>query len=356
MSLTPSPAVISPRSADAVATGTLLIHAEGENWATDSEVVIYELEELNQDYATANVAWRFVRGYLALGNFVLTGTFFRYLSASWRYGFFFIFPLLVLLGAALAGAFAGLLAPLVVTAAPALAGWIAAVVAAVAALVLAQRRWNFMLALDDWAFARDVARGGRPDVEARLALVSRDVMSRIAATKAEEVLFAAHSFGAIAAVIALAETLGGERAETLGLLTAGSSLLKIALHPAARRLRDAVTRIVTANRPWLDVQSHTDILNFYGTRPAAMIAGRSGPRQNTARVRFRHQLDPATYKAIKRDFFRVHRQFVYGVERRSHYSYHAILCGPEPFAEVVSRGGLRDDWSALSGEAAEVRQ
>ena len=56
-------------------------------------------------------------------------------------------------------------------------------------------------------------------------------------------------------------------------------------------------------------------------------------------MRFRNQLDPATYRAIKRDFFRVHRQFVFGVERRSHYAYHAILCGPEPFAEVARRGG-----------------
>jgi hypothetical protein len=108
-----------------------------------------------------------------------------------------------------------------------------------------------------------------------------------------------------------------------------------------------VGKVVEADLPWLDVQSLTDILNFYGTRPAELIAGRSGPNQNTTKVRFRHQLEPATYRAIKRDFFRVHRQFVYGVERRSHYAYHAILCGPEPFAEVARRGGLSEDWAGL---------
>ena len=102
------------------------------------------------------------------------------------------------------------------------------------------------------------------------------------------------------------------------------------------------------------MQSLTDILNFYGTRPAELLAGRSGPNQNTTRVRFRNQLDPATYRAIKRDFFRVHRQFVFGVERRSHYAYHAILCGPEPFAEVVRRGGLLDDWSGLARNTESV--
>ena len=65
-------------------------------------------------------------------------------------------------------------------------------------------------------------------------------------------------------------------------------------------------------------------------------------------MRFRNQLSDQTYRAIKRDFFRVHRQFVFGVERRSHYSYHAILCGPEPFAEVARHAGLSDDWSGFA--------
>ena len=89
------------------------------------------------------------------------------------------------------------------------------------------------------------------------------------------------------------------------------------------------------------------------TRPNSSPDGRD-PNQNTTRVRFRNQLEPATYRSIRRDFFRVHRQFVYGVERRSHYAYHAILCGPEPFAEVARRGGLLDDWSGFARETESV--
>jgi hypothetical protein len=171
------------------------------------------------------------------------------------------------------------------------------------------------------------------------------------------VLFAVHSFGAIAAVLMMADVLRSGRAgQRLMLLTAGSSLLKVALHPSAKRLREAVETIVAADRPWLDAQSLTDLLNFYGTKPAELLTGRTGSNQNTTKVRFRNQLEAATYKAIKRDFFRVHRQFVFGVERRSHYSYHAILCGPEPFPAVVRRGGLLEDWSGLSREAGAVAQ
>ena len=216
-------------------------------------------------------------------------------------------------------------------------------------LVYAAKRLHFLLVMDDWAFARDLARGRNPNLDRRLALLSADVRRRVGETAAGEIVFSAHSFGAVAAVIVLAEALDGHAAPArYGLMTVGSSLLKIALHPAAKRLRGAVATIVKAGGPWLDVQSLTDILNFYGSKPAELLAGAAGPDQTTTKVRFRSQLSDQTYRAIKRDFFRVHRQFVFGVERRSHYSYHAILCGPEPFAEVARHAGLSDDWTALA--------
>ena len=270
--------------------------------------------------------------------------FFRYLSISWRLRFFFIFPLLVLIGAALAAWIAYLAGAALVAAAPALCRLSRGACASCWCFVYAARRLHFLLVMDDWVFARDLARGAPTGPGRRLMLLAADVRRRIDRSAAEEIVFAAHSFGAVAAVMMLAATPDGRAGPRRhGLMTVGSSLLKIALHPAAKSLRAAVETIVEADGPWLDVQSLTDILNFYGSKPAELLAGRSGANQNTTKVRFRSQLDPATYRAIKRDFFRVHRQFVFGVERRSHYSYHAILCGPEPFAEVARRGGLLDD-------------
>jgi len=353
MTVEQSAVTVEPHPEAGIPTGTFTVRASGEGWSTRSDIVIYGLGEINESYAAANPALRIVRGIVALVDFIVTGTFFRYLGTGIRYGLFFIFPLLVLIAAVLAAWLGHWLGVSFVTIAPSLAGWLLAAVAFVAIIWLASRRLHFLLVMDDWVFARDLARGRRPDIDARFARLSADVARRLTATDAGEVLFAAHSFGAIAAAMALADALQtGSRIERTGLLTVGSSLLKIALHPAAGRLRGAVKAIVEADIPWLDVQSLTDILNFYGTKPAELIAGRSGPNQNTTKVRFRSQLEGATYRAIKRDFFRVHRQFVYGVERRSHYSYHAILCGPEPFGDIERRGGLRDDWSAFGREAA----
>ena len=46
------------------------------------------------------------------------------------------------------------------------------------------------------------------------------------------------------------------------------------------------------------------------------------------KVRFRHMVSRATYRRIKRDFFRLHRQFVLAVENRCPYSLHMLLLGP----------------------------
>ena len=237
--------------------------------------------------------------------------------------------MLVVVGAAIAAWLGYLIGSALLPQASGLAGSAAAIAAGLLALFYAQRQWNFMLAMDDWAVARDLARGRKPELAARFALLSADVARRCEASKAEEILFSSHSFGAVAAVMALADTArAGRGAERAGLLTVGSSLLKIALHPGAKRLRAAVETIVEANCPCLDVQSLTDLLNFYGTNPAELSPDGRDRTRTPPGCASAIELEPATYRSIRRDFFRVHRQFVYGVERRSHYAYHAILCGP----------------------------
>jgi hypothetical protein len=131
-----------------------------------------------------------------------------------------------------------------------------------------------------------------------------------------------------------------------GLLTTGSSLLKVALHPAATKLRDAVAAIIANSLTWIDVQSLTDPINFYGSDPKKALGITAGKGPRIVRVRFRKQLGKSTYRSIKYNFFRVHRQFVYAAERRTGYSFHAILCGPQPLSEIAAHGGLARRWPA----------
>jgi len=322
--------------------------ASGENWRTETEIVIFGLADLSARYAARNPAARVAAGLVALGDFLISGAFLRFLATSWRYGLFFAYPLALLaLSAGVAFAIGAVL--------PLHFGFQAAIAAAlfVALLWAASARLHFLLMMDDWAFARDMVRERRPEFGETLAALSKEIEARIGRTQADEVLFAAHSFGAISAIFCLADLLpGGRGMPPTGLLTAGSSLLKAALHPAAARLREAVAAVANGSVAWLDVQSLTDPMNFYRSNPAGSLGIACSHPPKVTRIRFRHQLTPATYRAIKRNFFRVHRQFVYAVEKRSDYSFHAILCGPEPFADVAKRGGLAQTWPADAAPCA----
>ncbi|HVW55596.1 MAG TPA: hypothetical protein VHC00_07940 [Rhizobiaceae bacterium] len=320
--------------------GTIAADASGEGWHTQTEIVVYGLGDLNAAYAARNPVMRLLTGLSALADFILTGTFFRFVWTSWRYSLFFLYPLITLFGVLAIAVAIGLFLPV-----SAAIRWCAAALVFIGLLWLASKRMYFLLMMDDWAFARDMAREKRPDVAERIAAVAADMERRLSAPDLEEIVLAAHSFGAITVMLAMASLLSkGRDMRGAGLLTVGSSLLKVALHPAASRLRQAVGIIAKSPVAWVDCQSLTDPMNFYGSKPLHTLGIGEGREARTVHVRFRTQLKPETYRAIKHDFFRVHRQFVYGVEKRNPYSFHAILCGPEPFAAFAERGKLSESW------------
>lgn len=334
-------------------TGVFDVVAQGDGWRTETTVVVYGLAALNAMYDERPFVSRILSGLQGYGDFILSGAFFRYGKVAWRYLVFVLYPVILLAAALLAGAALAGLSGLAWPGMPSIAGWLIVLVLVVAVFWRASKRLHLMLFIDDWTFSRDFVRRRNRDVEAKLAHVMADARRRVAESQADEILVAAHSFGAPSAILTLADLLENvPAAKRAGLLTAGSSLLKFALHPAGKHFRDAVDVIVRNGTWWLDVQSLTDPLHCYGSDPARMFSDKATERQRTARVRFRSQLSPETYKAIRRDIYRVHRQFVYGVERRSPYSFHMITAGPVPFADVVTRGGLPD---SLTG-AGEVSQ
>lgn len=321
-----------------VSAAAFSVHAAGAGWHTDTQIVLYGLGDLNGAYARRGSVLRTLSGLAALADFVVTGTVFRFVATSWRYGLFFLYPVVLFLAALLIGILAACFLP---------GDWefrsVSGLVVFILALWLASAKMHFLLMMDDWACARDIARGGRSGIGERIGHVAADVRQRIEAADADEILLAAHSFGAITSILALESVLRqGQPPAATGLLTTGSSLLKAALHPAATKLRKAVAAVLGSAVTWIDVQSLTDPINFYGSDPkqALGIAAGKGPR--IVHVRFRSQLRESTYRSIKYNFFRVHRQFVYASEKRTGYSFHAILCGPQRFSEIAANGGLSD--------------
>lgn len=308
--------------------------ARGPNWETASEY----RSLLWDDMVIADFGrpeWkRVLLAVRTFGDFILTGTAFRYLRVNWRYGLFFFYPVLLLLGFATAAIFAA--AWLVGAGVP--LPWLFAPLAAIAifALLLV---WpgrflllNYMM--DDWIFGGEMVDRSRPGFEHRLERFAQELAKVLRDGGYDEVVFAAHSLGCAIKIAVIDRALQlvpqfGERGETLAVLSTGSSLLKIAFHPRAGWMREAVAR-VSANSSifWIDYQTMADPISFYNVDTlVALNLPRTG-RPMIRRVHIRDMLRPETYRRFKANFFRLHRQLVMGNEKRYFYDYYMICCGP----------------------------
>ena len=121
-------------------------------------------------------------------------------------------------------------------------------------------------------------------------------------------------------------------------MTVGSTSLKVALHPAARRARKRLEALARyPDLRWTEFQSLTDIINFYKCDPyarAGLTHQRSDQFPRQFRVRFREMLERETYRRVKKNFFRVHYQFISANSRRYFYDFFMICCGTRPIEAV----------------------
>ena len=221
--------------------------------------------------------WRFPLGVAALIEFILTGTAVKYFVVAWRYGGFFLSPLIYILGmiwlsiglTRLVVGHSGL--PYSLFWAPLLAFALF-----VALRLIFGRRLFIRYALDDWYFARDFIHRVRPGIEERLDRFAEELVRIVRETDADEIIVDGHSLGAPLSLIVVDRALKldpelSRRRRPLHLISSGSSLLKVALHPAAGWLREAVARVANAPIYWVEFQALVDIINVYKVDPVVAL-------------------------------------------------------------------------------------
>jgi hypothetical protein len=298
----------------------------GPDWATRADIRILAWDDLIARDLAVPLPARILRGGAALARLLADGTLARYGAAHWRYGLFVALPVALLGGALLGGLLAGLL----------LGGWAGVAVGiavAVVLVLLADRRAHLGHLFADWSFARDLAAGTRPDIGARIARFAAEVTAARRAQDVDEVVLVGHSLGMVLLAQALAQALAADPdpprpAPRLVLVGLGSSLLKIALMPAADALRAAVARIAAApGLTWLDYTSRRDLVSFHRADPVTVLGlpGR-GPRME--RIHPRAMLDAAGWRRVRLSMLRAHRIYVTGNARRYFYDWGMVACGP----------------------------
>ncbi len=314
----------------------------GPNWRVTTDFHYFRWD----DFVAADMAgsdwWRFPLGMAALMEFVLTATVVRYFNVAWRYGGFSLYPLVFILGmtwlsiAVTRYAVIHVGLPFHMVLAPAL--WLA---------IFTILRWTFGrtvqigYALDDWYFARDFIHRARPRLEARLDRLARELVRLACETDADEIVVHGHSLGAPLSLAVVDRALQldpqlGARGKPLHLVSTGSSLLKVALHPAAGWLREAVGRV--ANAPsvyWVEYTAQVDIINVYKVDPVVALGMPATGKPIVKIISIRMMVEEHTYRRFHLNFLRIHRQPVMGNERRYPYDYYMLCGGPLTLAARV---------------------
>ncbi len=323
--------------------GTWRISAGGPNWS--NRAVYHSLlwhDVVLSDFARPT--WRRLLGaVVAFGDFILTGTAFRYFRVNWRYGLFFAYPVMLLLGFAALSVYGASFLPGLGVPLPFIAVPLAA--AAIFALLM---MWpgRFLLLdymMDDWIFGHELVHRSREGFDARLEGFAQALAEVLRRHEYDEVVFAAHSLGCALKMAVVDRALQlvpefGKNGERLALLSTGSSLLKIAFHPKARWLREMVARV--SAHPgifWIEFQTMADPISFYKVDPLAALKLPASPGFLIRRVHIRDMLEASTYRRFKANFFRLHRQLVMGNEKRYFYDYYMICCGPLPLEMRVQQ-------------------
>jgi hypothetical protein len=317
------------------------VTATAADWHTQSRIHIVDHNDLVAALNGRPFFTRLAQGYLAAAKVATSGGMAGYFRHAWRFGLFFVFPFLLML--------VGLLVSLSIAFLPFLFGlpaWshIGSIALAIAFFVYVflpqAERLHTLHLFSDWEMA--VAMAGLNSLGAQQWLEASAISVRQALDEpgVDEFVISSHSMGSSVATHVLGlllerepELLHGKR---VVFTTLGSAILQCALMRPASVLRSRVGLIARCREIfWLDVHCLTDAIHFYKAKVAAVCGHADAEQASILFVRFKQMLSEKHYKKIKRDFLRVHRQYVLGPDVRAFFDFTLMTAGRLPASDFA---------------------
>jgi len=337
------------------------VTATAADWHAQSRIHIVDHNDLVAALNGRPFFVRLMQGYLAAAKVAVSGGMVGYFRHAWRFGLFFIFPFLLMLF--------GLALSLSIAFTPFLLGlpaWshIGSIALAVAFFVYVflpqAEKLHTLHLFSDWEMAVAMAGLNGMGVEQWLEASAISVRQALDEPDVDEFVISSHSMGSSVAahVIGLLlerepELLQGKR---VVFTTLGSAILQCALMRPATVLRSRVGLIARCKDIfWLDVHCLTDAIHFYKAKVADICGHADAEQASILFVRFKQMLSEKHYKKIKRDFLRVHRQYVLGPDVKAFFDFTLMTAGPLPASDFAEFSPKRmPELSFNSGEEAQA--
>lgn len=324
----------------------------GSNWQVATRYDFLRLESSIRADINRASARQLASGLRWAFGDALRGVQFRILrTAGWRFALHLVyFQLLLAVWLAVAGGIGLLVGDTLRRLLPlplALAAGLAAALVSLLALRPLLERWRVIQICSCWVTLRKFGRGRATWIDRMVETGARHVIEAARAAD-DELLLVGHSTGGVIASAIAARALDldpelGKRGPKLALVTLGSVMPAVALHPAAQRMRAIVAALARAkNLTWIDCQSRKDVMCFFNFDPVAGIGVDAGAERCNPllwRISFKDMIAPEHYNRFRWDHFRVHYQYIMGGERPAPYDYILLVGGPMPVARWPTRDG-----------------
>jgi len=354
---------------DKGADGQWTVTAQAPGWRVLTSFELLDWSDIVRSELKRSPGRRLWEGLATFADIICSGTAWRYFTANWRYGIFFLALFLnVFLFAVVAIAAGGYVAAVIASTLMS-TFWGIVAAAPVAALVFTAlmrwpgERWRVAQGLADWIFARDYMLGRHSAMETKIEAFVARIVACARRADADEIIVAGHSLGATVAVDLLARAFDcdpqlGSRGPKLCLLTIGATIPKIALHPRGKWLRKKTRRLAAEpSLAWAEYQARHDIISFHKFDPVKLARFDSSNEPGgpvIRRVQIHQMLTAPTLRRFRFNYMRLHYQFVMANERRTIYDYFMLMCGPAPFARTIIQPNGPDDLYAADGSLRDV--
>ncbi|RKE84513.1 hypothetical protein [Rhizobium sp. AG855] len=311
-----------------------IVDAAGDVWVTSSEIHIHDHNDLIASLRRESLWRQIAAGFRAGLALVIQGAAFAYFRHAWRFGLFFLFPyLFIALGIAIGVEIAAL--PLTIDLHPL---WLLlSLPLGYAAFrygwMRLSDRYHVLHLLADWRLAVAIAENGQ-EVAAWIEREA-DRAERALVTSADEILVTSHSMGASLALSVIGRLIERNspvlRDRRITFVTLGGAALQCSLLSSATLLRHRIGLVARHTQvDWFDIQCLTDPIHLYKCQTVALSGHPDAPQPKLVFVRFKNAMSAERYGRNRRDFLRMHRQYVLGPDQKSGFDFTLMTAGPLP--------------------------